>query len=149
MKIVNRITNGIILIIIGILHTKLVVSPAGCGKQFLRFSESFFFKISSGMDELPAESGRTDFEAVAAFWFFYWGILIIPIGLLVHSIEKEKRVLPHYFTISYLIVIIIGSYMIPNSGMTFFMLPHALYMLIRNYFKAHRKQCAQLIQERS
>lgn len=70
------------------------------------------------------------------------GIIIIPLGLLIHSIEKEKRVLPHYFTISYLIVIIIGSYMVPQSGMTFFMLPHAIYMLIRNYIRAKKKLVA-------
>jgi hypothetical protein len=136
MKIVNRITNGIILIMIGILHTSLVVSSNGCGKQFLDFSKSWFFKISGGMDEFPAEVGRTNFENFAVFWFFYFGILMIPLGLLVHSVEKERRILPHYFTISYLIVVIIGSYMIPKSGMTFIMLPHAIYMLIRNYFKA-------------
>ena len=138
MKIVNRITNGIILIIIGILHTHLVVSSDGCGRQFLNFSESWFFKINGGMDELPAEVGRTDFETFAVFWFFYFGILLIPLGLLVHSVEKERRILPHYFTISYLIVVIIGSYMIPKSGMTFIMLPHAVYMLIRNYLKARK-----------
>lgn len=135
MRIFNKITNGIILIIIGIFHTSLVVSPKGTGKQFLRFSESYFYNISSGMDELPAEPGRTDFETIAVFWFFYFGILIFPLGLLVHSIEKERKVLPHYFTISYVIVIAIGSYMVPKSGMTFFMLPHAIYMLIRNYIK--------------
>ena len=137
-KIVNKITNGIIIIIIGLLHTKLVVSSGGCGKQFLSFSKSYFYRISGGMDELPANVGKTNFETFAVFWFFYFGIIIIPLGLLVHFVEREKRVLPHYFTISYLIVVIIGSYMIPNSGMTFFMLPHAIYMLIRNYFKARK-----------
>ena len=139
MKIVKKITNGIILIIIGIMHTQLAVSPDGGGTQFRKFSESYFFNISKGMDDLPVVAGETDIETFAAFWFFYFGILIFPLGLLVHSIEKEKRELPHYFTISYLIVIIIGSYMIPNSGMTFFMLPHAIYMLIRNYLKAKKK----------
>jgi hypothetical protein len=28
--------------------------------------------------------------------------------------------------------------MIPNSGMTFLMLPHAIYMLVSNYLKAGR-----------
>lgn len=138
MKIANKITNGIILILIGILHTQLVVSSDGCGRQFLKFSESWFFKISGGMDELPAEVGITNFETFAVFWFFYFGILLIPLGLLVHSVEKERRILPHYFTISYLIVVIIGSYMVPDSGMTYFMLPHAVYMLIRNYFKSKK-----------
>lgn len=138
MKILNKITNGILLIIIGLFHTKLVVSSDGCGKQFMKFSDSFFYKISGGLDELPAAAGKTNFETFAAFWFFYFGILIIPLGLLVHSIEKEKRILPHYFTISYLIVVLIGCYMIPNSGMTVIMLPHAIYMLFSNYYKARK-----------
>ena len=139
MKIVNKITNGILIIIIGILHTKLVISSSGCGKQFIRFSKSYFFNISGGANELPAEVGKTDFETFTAFWFFYFGILLFPLGLIVHSIEKEKRVLPHSFTISYLIVIIIGSYMVPYSGMTVFMLPHAIYMMIRNFYKAKKE----------
>lgn len=136
MKFLNRITNGILLILIGVIHTKLVVSSDGCGKQFLHFSESYFFKISGGLNELPFTVGKTNFETFAVFWFFYFGIFLIPLGLLVHSIEKANRILPHYFTISYLIVVLIGCYMIPNSGMTFIMLPHAIYMLVRNYLKS-------------
>jgi hypothetical protein len=142
MKLLKKITNGIVLIIIGILHTQLVVSSGGYGRQFLIFSESFFFKISGGMDELPAAVGKTDFEAFAAFWFFYCGILLIPLGLLVHSIEKRNNILPHSFTISYLIFVLIGSYMVPNSGMTFFMLPQAIFMLASNYLKANKKHIA-------
>ncbi len=133
MKILKKITNGIILIVIGLLHTRFAISSDGCGTQFLNFSKSYFFKISEGLNELPAVPGKTNFETFAAFWFFYFGILIIPLGLLVHSIEKANKTLPHYFTITYLIVVLIGCYMIPNSGMTFIMLPHAIYMLVRNY----------------
>jgi len=139
MNILKKITNGILLIIIGIFHTKLVVTAEGGGKQFQGFAKSWFYKVSNGMAELPAAAGKTNFESFAIFWFFYFGILIIPLGLLVHSIEREKRTLPHYFTITYLIVVIIGSYMIPNSGMTFFMLPQAVYMLVSNYIKSRRK----------
>jgi hypothetical protein len=131
----NKITNGILLIIIGLLHTKLVVSADGCGAQFSNFAKTNFFRISGGLKELPAAAGKTNFEAFAAFWFFYFGILIIPLGLLVHSIERKYKVLPHSFTISYLIVVLIGAYMIPASGMTYIMLPHAVYMLTVNYLK--------------
>jgi len=138
MKILKKITNGILLIIIGLLHTKLVISDDGGGKQFRDFAKSNYYKICNGLDELPATVGKTNFEAFAIFWFFYFGIFLIPLGLLVHSIEKEGRILPHYFTISYLIVVLIGCYMIPNSGMTIIMLPHALYMLIGNYVRSLR-----------
>ncbi|NJK97746.1 MAG: hypothetical protein HC905_25080 [Bacteroidales bacterium] len=104
----------------------------------MSFSNSYFFKISGGLSELPAAVGKTNFEVFATFWFFYFGILIIPLGLLVHSIEKANRTLPHTFTVSYLLVVILGSYMIPNSGMTLIMLPHALYMLIINFIRARK-----------
>jgi hypothetical protein len=135
MKIIKQITNGVLLIIIGLMHTYCAVSSSGCGIQFQKFSQSYFFKISKGAAEFPAMAGKTDFETHAAFWFFYFGILIIPLGLLVHSIEKDRKILPSSFTISYLIVVLIGCYMVPNSGMTFFMLPQAIYMLVSNYLK--------------
>ncbi len=138
MKVIKRITNGILLVLIGLLHTNCALSPGGFGLQFREFSKSWFFKISEGAAELPAVTGKTDFETHAAFWFFYFGILIIPLGLLVHSIERDKKILPHSFTISYLIVVLVGCYMIPNSGMTFFMLPHAIYMLASNYIKSRK-----------
>jgi len=139
MKIIKKITNGILLVIIGTLHTYYAVSSSGFGKQFLGFSKSYFFKISPGADEFPAVVGKTNFETLAAFWFFYFGILIIPLGLLVHSIEKDGRIIPYSFTISYLIAVLIGCYMVPNSGMTFFALPQAIYMLVSNYLKARAK----------
>lgn len=138
MKIINKITNGVLLIVIGIMHTQFVLSAGAFGKQFQVFSQSYFFKISKGTDEMPAIAGNTNFEAIAAFWFFYFGIFIIPLGLLVHSIEKNGKILPHTFTISYFVVVLIGCYMIPSSGMTFFMLPQAIYMLVRNYLKARK-----------
>ena len=138
MTIIKKITNGILLIVIGVMHIQFVLSSGAFGKQFSKFSESYFFRISDGMNELPATLRKTNFENFAAFWFFYFGILIIPLGLLVHSIEKDKKILPHSFTIGYLIMVLIGCYMIPNSGMTFFMLPHAIYMLIGNYLKVKK-----------
>jgi hypothetical protein len=137
-NILNKITNGILLIIIGLLHTKLVVSADGCGAQFSNFAKTNFFRICGGLNELPAEPGKTNFEAFAAFWFFYFGILIIPLGLLVHAIERKYKVLPHSFTISYLVVVLVGAYMIPASGMTYIMLPHAVYMLATNFYKVKK-----------
>ena len=137
-NILNKITNGILLIIIGLLHTKLVVSADGCGAQFSNFAKTNFFRICGGLNELPAAPGKTNFEAFAAFWFFYFGILIIPLGLLVHAIERKYKVLPHGFTISYLVVVLVGAYMIPASGMTYIMLPHAVYMLATNFYKVKK-----------
>jgi hypothetical protein len=136
MKILKNITNGVLLIVIGIMHTQFALSSNAFGKQFHEFSQSYFFKIHDGLKAIPFVGNYPKLEVFAAFWFFYFGILLIPIGLLLHSLEKSGRILPHSFTISYLVVVLIGSYMIPSSGMTFFMLPHAIYMLVSNYVKA-------------
>ncbi len=134
----SKITNGLILVIIGIIHTRLVISNDAFGFKFREFAQSGFFRISNGLNELPAAPGKTNFESFAAFWFFYFGILIIPLGLLVHAIEKKNKMLPHSFTISYLIVVLVGAYMIPASGMTYIMLPHAVYMLVGNFLKGRK-----------
>ncbi len=138
MKIKKKITNGIILVVIGLMHTQFALSSDGFGKQFREFSNSSFFNLFKDIERIRSIAGKEVFESFAAFWFFYFGILIIPLGLLVHSIEKEKRVLPHYFTISYILFVLIGCYMMPNSGMTFFMLPHAIYMLVSNFVKSKK-----------
>jgi len=68
----------------------------------------------------------------AEIWFFYCGILLIPIGIFLNYVEKQNKQIPKSCTWSYLIVVLIGVYMIPFSGMTFFMLPHALFMLVKS-----------------
>lgn len=137
MKYLKKISNGIIIIITGLMHTKYALTAFK--QQFAGFSRTYFFKISKGTEELPATEGITNFETFATFWFFYFGIFLIPLGLLVHSVERKKGLLPYSFTISYLIVALIGSYMVPDSGMTFFILPHALFMLVKYAVKSRKK----------
>lgn len=140
MNIKKNITNGVLLVIIGIMHTRFALSADVFGKQFHVFSQSHFYKISRGMEELPIVAGRTNLEGFAAFWFFYFGVMIIPLGLLVHSIERKHNILPHSFTLSYLVIVLIGSYMIPNSGITLIMLPQAIYMVVSNFIKARKRK---------
>jgi len=125
------ITNGKILVLFGIIHPLLGVSPFAFGEQFAGFAGQFFFKISEGLFEFPLLNGQMQYDNFAAFWFFYFGILLIPLGLLVHYVEKTTGSLPKNFIWAYLIVVLIGVYMIPFSGMTFLMLPHAIYMLVQ------------------
>lgn len=127
-----KLTNGKILIITGIMHTFFGLTPFAFGKQFSSFFNSFFFNISEGLMEFPLLNGTMNYENFAAFWFVYFGLLIIPIGFLVRFIEKENKQIPKQFIYSYLIVVLIGVYMIPFSGMTLFMLPHALFMVFQN-----------------
>jgi len=120
--------NGNIFIATGVGHVLLGISPFAFGLQFSRFSENYFFKISEGLSEFPLLNGVMDYEGFAAFWFVYFGLLLIPIGLLVKFLEQENLLIPKSFQITYLLVALIGVYMIPFSGMTFIMLPHALYL---------------------
>jgi hypothetical protein len=126
-----KITNGKILILFGIIHPLLGISPFAFGKQFYDFATKFFFKISDGLLEFPLLNGQMNYANFAAFWFFYFGLLLIPLGILLNYLEKENKSIPKEFTWTYLIIVLIGVYMIPFSGMTIFMLPHALYMLIK------------------
>jgi len=126
-----RLINGKILIYTGIAHFLLGVSPFAFGKQFSAFSSTLFFKISEGLFEFPLLNGIMNYENFAAFWFVYFGLLLIPIGILVDYIEKMNKIVPKKFIASYLVVVLIGVYMIPFSGMTFLMLPHAVYMFIQ------------------
>ena len=125
------ITNGNILVFFGIIHPLLGISPFAFGKQFSGFANKYFFKISDGLSEFPLLNGQMNYENFAAFWFFYFGILLIPMGILVEYVEKEDKRIPKSFIWAYLVVVLIGVYMIPFSGMTVFMLPHAIYMLVQ------------------
>ncbi|WP_020528875.1 DUF6463 family protein [Flexithrix dorotheae] len=127
----KKITNGNILIFLGIIHPLLGISPFAFGKQFAGFADKFFFKISEGLSEFPILNGQMNYENFAAFWFFYFGILLIPLGVLINYVEKTNGQIPKNFIWIYLIVVLIGVFMIPFSGMTFFMLPHAIYMLLQ------------------
>ncbi len=124
-----QISNGVIIIITGVCHSTLGITPYAFGNQFYSFCKTYLFKISEGLFEFPLLNGQMNYENFAAFWFFYFGLLLIPLGLLVHYIEATLHKIPTSFVWSYLFVIAIGIYMIPFSGMTFIMLPHALYML--------------------
>jgi hypothetical protein len=124
-----KINNGKIFILFGIIHALLGISPFAFGMQFQEFSGTIFFKISEGLLEFPILHGRMNYQNFAAFWFFYYGLLLIPVGILVHHLENANRELPKGFLWSYFVIVLIGAYMIPFSGMTIFMLPHAIYML--------------------
>ncbi len=127
-----KTNNGKVLIFFGILHALFALSPAAFGKSFLGFTKQLFFKISEGLWEFPLLNGQMNHENFAAFWFFYFGLLLIPLGVLVHFIENLNQSIPKNFIQAYLLVVLVGVYMIPFSGMTFLMLPHAIYMLLQN-----------------
>ena len=85
-----KITNGKILLIFGILHSLLDISPFAFGKQFSIFAKKFFFKISEGLLEFSLLHGVMHFENFAVFWFLYYSLLLIPLGIVVNFVEKNE-----------------------------------------------------------
>lgn len=131
MGAMKKLSNGSILIFFGAAHALLGISPFAFGKQFVGFSDKLFFKISEGLFEFPLLNGKMNYENFAAFWFFYYGLLLIPLGILAGHIEEQGSPLPRKFIYIYLLIVLLGVFMIPFSGMTFLMLPHAIYMLVQ------------------
>ncbi len=125
--------NGKILIFTGIAHTLLCLSPYAFGSQFEGFARRYFFNVSEGLLEFPLLNGQMNFENFAAFWFFYFGLLLIPLGIIVNYLEKLNHQIPYSFVWFYFMLVLIGAYMIPLSGMTFLMLPHGIFMLVQKY----------------
>lgn len=125
MRTLNKITNGKIIIIIGIIHT--ILTPIAYIKQFENFTYQFFFKINDGFME-----SQMNYETFAAFWCLFFGLILFPLGILLNSIENKNIPIPMCFILSYLIVVLLGVYMIPWGGITILMLPHVIYMLIKN-----------------
>ena len=82
-----------------------------------------------GLFEFPLLNGQMNYANFAAFWFFYYGLLLIPLGVLVNHIENTTQHIPKTFLWTYLGIVLVGVFMIPFSGMTFLMLPHAIFML--------------------
>lgn len=127
-----KITNGKIITGIGILHSVLTVVLPVYAKPFGAFAGKLFFSISGGPMDSPETMGGVYYENFAAFWCFYFGLFVVLLGVLLDAIERRGVAIPGAFIAAYLIVTLIGVYMIPLSGMTIFFLPHALYMLYRN-----------------
>lgn len=128
-----KFNNGKILISFGIIHALMGISPLAFGKQFSGFASSYFFKISEGLSEFPILNGTMNYENFAVFWFFYFGLLLIPLGIIVNYVERSPLHIPKSFVYAYLACVVIGVYMIPFSGMTLFMLPHALYWVYQQH----------------
>jgi hypothetical protein len=121
----RKFTNGIVILIIALIHSAL--TPFFYSEQFNFFSNQFFFIINGGFAE-----SQLNYETFAAFWCLFFGLIMLPLGVLLHEIEKKGIPIPRPFILAYLIVILIGVYMIPLSGMTFLMLPHVFFMLIKS-----------------
>ena len=132
MKNGNKRIHGKLLIITGILHLVVTLLPGIFGKQILYFASHGFFNINKGLLGFPLLGGTLDYESFSAFWFFYMVPILIMFGHLIGNIEKNNGSVPRQIALHFLILSLIGAYMVPMSGMTFFLVPQALYMLVRS-----------------
>jgi len=64
MKVIKKITNGIVLVIIGIMHTQFALSADGFGNQFQEFSKSYFFYLFRDMENFRAVADPAVFESI-------------------------------------------------------------------------------------
>ena len=132
MKIQPKRIHGRLLMITGIVHVLLVVMPGVFGEQFYQFAKDLFFNINSGLLDFPLFGGNINNQDFAAFWFFYAGPLMFMYGHLLDSYEKKDGHIEKSISIIFIVISLIGSYMIPLSGMTFLLLPQGIYMYIRS-----------------
>lgn len=130
--------NGKTLLALGAGHFLFGVSSWAFGKQFIGFMHNAFFKVSDGLMEFPLLNGTMDYESFAAFWFVYFGLLLIVLGTAVNYIENSVSQLPPSFVWTYFVMVLVGAVMIPFSGMTLLMLPHALYMITQEIKRSNQ-----------
>lgn len=120
-----KLTNGKVILLIATIHT--ILTPMVYQKQFREFMRHAFFKINNGFSETTL-----NYETFAAFWCLYFGLTLFPLGILLDANERASLPVTKPFLLAYLILVLIGTYMIPSSGITLLMLPHAISMLIVN-----------------
>ena len=103
---------GIIVIIIGLLHTLLGI---------VKFSDIFAEMILEGFFDsgMGAERGW-------AVWFTVTGIVFVLLGLAIKQIEHQKMTIPKVLGWGLLFMALCGGLMIPVSGFWALLLPAGL-----------------------
>mgnify|MGYP006870688469 CR=1 FL=1 len=132
MQMNNPRIHGRLLMSTGVLHVILAILPGGFGDQFLNFSRSWFFNISSGAADFSFLGGAINYVEFAAFWFFYAGPIMFLYGQAIDRIEKLEGYVPLSMVNTFMAVSVVGAYMIPLSGMTFALIPQGIYMYVRS-----------------
>lgn len=116
----------------GVAHVMLAIFPGVFGDQFVYFSRSWFFNVSSGAADFPFLGGTINYVEFAAFWFFYAGPVMFLYGQAIDRIEKSEGFVPPAIAKTFMAVSVIGAYMVPLSGMTFVLIPQGIYMYVRS-----------------
>lgn len=116
----------------GVAHVILAILPGVFGDQFLTFSRSWFFNVSSGAADFSFLGGAINHVEFAAFWFFYAGPVMFLYGQAIDRIEISEGCVPQGIAKTFIAVSVIGAYMVPLSGMTFVLIPQGIYMYVRS-----------------
>ncbi|PLA73798.1 hypothetical protein CYQ88_09255 [Hydrogenovibrio sp. SC-1] len=132
MQTTNPRIHGRLLMATGIAHVILAILPGVFGDQFLDFSRSWFFNISSGAADFSFFDGTLNYVEFAAFWFFYAGPIMFLYGQAIDRIEKSEGYVSLTIAKTFIAVSLVGAYMVPLSGMTFVLLPQGIYMYVRS-----------------
>lgn len=111
--------KGIWIIIVAALHTVVAV---------INFGSQYKTMIANGV----ANSVNSAQTALAA-WFFLAGILLLILGLLIYSFEKQSISISISIAITLLFFTILGTALMPVSGF-WLLFPPVLAML---YTKDH------------
>ncbi len=130
--------HGIILIITGMIHTFVGVTLFW--EKWCEFPTKFFFNIAPHelKFDRPLIQNFLDLSAEATLWFFISGIVLMILGQIVHGIEVQTRRIPSYLGWELLAFGLVFSWMIPISGFSIFLVPQAIYMIIRQRTKGNQ-----------
>ncbi len=109
--------KGNSVVIISILHTLFAIS--NFGSIYLDMIKNGFFN-----------SATTASSSLAA-WFFLFGILMLPLGILIRNFEYKAVPIPLSVVVSLLLLVILGAVVMPVSGF-WLLFPPVLVMLYEN-----------------
>ena len=73
-------------------------------------------------------NGQPPREAV--FWFLCTGIMMLIVGVLVYQVERQRLAIPLFVTWSFVVLTVIGVFVMPISGI-WLLIPAVAGMVIR------------------
>jgi len=121
-----------LLMATGVIHSFPIGIPLYWEKWKEIASRGFLNAAPHRIDfERPIHEGLLDIQAEAAIWFFIGGVALFVLGHLVHAFEVQVGRLPRFLGWELLGISLAFWWMIPISGFPVFLLPQAVFMILR------------------